>query len=136
MAEKKGSSQPVGVVTQLVRAMPRDTNPFGDIFGGWLMSQMDIAGGSYAERFAKGRSATVAVKEMTFHEPVMVGDLLACYCSTERVGRTSLTVKIEAWVLTRAHQEVQIKVTEGVFTYVAVDENRKPRPLPPEAHQS
>ncbi len=122
---------PGGDLTQLVRTMPADTNPFGDIFGGWLLSQMDLAGGTYAENRARGRTATVAIKEMTFHEPVLVGDLLACYCSTEREGRTSVTVKIEAWVLVRRNQQTRIKVTEGIFTYVAMGDDRKSRPLPP-----
>ncbi len=123
---------PKGRLTQLVRTMPRDTNPMGDMFGGWLLSQMDLAGGTFVEYRARGRTATVAIKEMTFHERVFVGDLLACYCETLREGRTSITVKVEAWVLARANLETKIKVTEGVFTYVAVDSEGRPRPLPPQ----
>lgn len=132
MADNSTDSGPTGTVTHLLRAMPADTNPSGDIFGGWLMSQMDLAGGTYSGYRAKGRTATVGIKEMTFHEPVLVGDLLACYCSTDRIGTTSITVKIEAWVQMRGNREEKIKVTEGLFTYVAVDDDRRPRPIPAE----
>ncbi|MDA0241178.1 MAG: acyl-CoA thioesterase [Proteobacteria bacterium] len=124
--------EPSGVQTSLTVAMPKDTNPNGDIFGGWLLSQMDIAGGVAAGRRAKGRTATVSVQEMVFHQPVNVGDLLACYAEVIRVGRTSLSVKIEAWASRHDSADEQIKVTEGVFTYVAMDDNHKPRPVPPE----
>ncbi len=110
-------------------AMPRDANPRGDIFGGWIMSQMDIAGGVYASRRAKGRVATVAVNGMEFHLPVFVGDELSCYSELIRIGRTSITVRVEAWVRRRAEDEF-IRVTQGLFTYVAIDENRRPRPVP------
>lgn len=112
-------------------AMPADTNPHGQIFGGWLMSQMDLAGGTCANRRARGTVSTVAVDSMAFHQPVFVGDQLTCYCDILRVGRTSIAVKVEAWVR-RFNSDEVIKVTEGVYTYVAIDENRKPRPVPPE----
>jgi acyl-CoA thioesterase YciA len=112
-------------------AMPADANPFGDIFGGWLLSQMDLAGGTVATRRAKGRTATVAVTSMSFHRPVFIGDEVTCYAEIMRVGRTSITVKIESWARRRTGEE-QIPVTEGIFSYVAVDEERRPRPVPPE----
>ncbi|MFA6019006.1 MAG: acyl-CoA thioesterase [Rhodospirillales bacterium] len=112
-------------------AMPADTNPHGQIFGGWLMSQMDLAGGTCANRRARGTVSTVAVDSMTFHQPVFVGDQLTCYCDILRVGRTSIAVRVEAWVR-RFNSDEVVKVTEGVYTYVAIDENRKPRPVPPE----
>lgn len=111
-------------------AMPADTNPSGDIFGGWLLAQMDIAGGIAAHQRAGGRIATVAIDSMTFHKPVMVGDLVSCYVDVVRVGRTSLTVHVE----TRARRErsaEEITVTEGRFTYVAIDADRQPREVPP-----
>ena len=115
-----------------VIAMLADANPNGDIFGGWLLSQMDLAGGSLAARRARGRCATVAVDGMVFHEPVFVGDEVSCYGEFVKTGRSSMTVRIEAWRRHLASDEVR-KVTEATFTYVAIDENRRPRPLPPEA---
>jgi acyl-CoA thioesterase YciA len=112
-------------------AMPADANPYGDIFGGWLLSQMDLAGGAVARRRAKGRTATVAITAMTFHRPVFIGDEVTCYAQIVKVGRTSITVKVESWVR-RGIGEEQIAVTEGIFTYVAIDEDRKPRPVPPD----
>lgn len=110
-------------------AMPADTNPSGDIFGGWLMSMMDMAGANVAYERAGGRVATVAVNEIEFHSPVLVGDLVSCYAKVIRTGRTSLATRVEVWVRGRSGGE-PIKVTEGEFTYVAIDENRVPRPLP------
>jgi acyl-CoA thioesterase YciA len=109
-------------------AMPMDTNPHGDIFGGWLVSQMDLAGSAAATRRAKGRVATVAITGMSFHRPVFVGDEVSCYAEVINVGHTSLTVKIESWAC-RGIGDEQIAVTDGVFTYVAVDEGGKPRPV-------
>ena len=113
-----------------VMAMPADANPNGDIVGGWLLSQMDLAGGSLATQRARGRCATVAAGGMVFHEPVFVGDEVSCYGEVVRTGRTSMTVRIEAWRRHLPSDEVR-KVTEAVFTYVAIDENRRPCPLPP-----
>ena len=113
-------------------AMPKDTNPNGDIFGGWLMAEMDVAGGTTAEWRAKGRVATVAVEAMEFHRPVWVGDVVCCYTRVLRVGRTSITVDVEAWVFRRRDKEHPVKVTEGIFTYVAIDEDGNTRPVPPE----
>ena len=111
--------------------MPGDANPNGDIFGGWMMAQMDLAGGVAAVRRAQGRIATVAVDAMTFHRPVLIGDLVSCYAQVTRVGRTSITVEIES-LGRAAHRPAYGTVTSGSFTYVAVDEHGKPRPVPPE----
>lgn len=120
---------PHGELSIRTVAMPADTNPGGDIFGGWLLSQMDVAGGIIAHRQAKGRAATVAVDAMKFHEPVFVGDVLSCYGKIVRIGRSSIAVRVEAWA-ERRNSTLRVKVTEGVFTYVAIDEQRKPRPVP------
>jgi acyl-CoA thioesterase YciA len=112
-----------------VIAMPADANPNGDIFGGWLLSQMDLAGGSLAAQRARGRCATVAVDGMVFHEPVFVGDEVSCYGELVKTGRSSMTVRIEAWRRHLASDDVR-KVTEATFTYVAIGENRRPRALP------
>jgi acyl-CoA thioesterase YciA len=113
-------------------AMPADANPHGDIFGGWLLSQMDLAGGTVATRRAKGRTATVAITAMTFHRPVFIGDEVTCYAEIIKIGTTSITVKVESWVR-RGIGDEQIAVTEGIFTYVAVGNDRRPRPVPPES---
>jgi len=120
---------PVGDRAIAVVAMPADTNPSGDIFGGWILSQMDIAGGVAASQLANGRTATIGVKEMEFHKPVSVGDLVSCYTQLQNIGTSSITIKIEAWITNRYNPSSLVKVTEGVFTYVAIDENRKPRPV-------
>ena len=109
-------------------AMPADANASGDIFGGWLLSQMDIAGGIAAHGLARGRVATVAVEAMEFQLPVYVGDLVSCYAETTRVGRTSITVHVETEARRRNTGET-IKVTEGIFVYVALDKNGRPRPV-------
>ncbi len=108
--------------------MPADANADGDIFGGWLMSLMDMAGGLAATRRVRGRAVTAAMDGMQFHLPVKVGDEVSVYAEVERVGRTSLCVAVEAWRRER-HQENAYKVTEAKFTFVAVDENGKPRPV-------
>jgi acyl-CoA thioesterase YciA len=113
-------------------AMPADANPHGDIFGGWLLSQMDLAGGTAATRRARGRTATVAITAMTFHRPVFIGDEVTCYAEIIKVGTTSITVKVESWVR-RGTGEEHIAVTEGIFTYVAVGSDRRPRPVPLES---
>ena len=109
-------------------AMPADTNPAGDIFGGWLMVHMDLAAGSVATRTARGRAATVAVDAMTFHSPVLVGDEVSFYGTIISVGRTSIRIRIEAWRRKREDDAV-VKVTEAIFTFVAIDEHRRPRPV-------
>ncbi len=124
------SDEPTGDVMLRTMAMPADTNPNGDIFGGWLLSQMDLAGANAAKRRALGRVVTVAVDAMTFHEPVEVGDELTCYAMIQRVGCTSMTIDIQAWKRQPASTGL-IKVTEGVFTYVRIDEHRHPLPVDP-----
>jgi acyl-CoA thioesterase YciA len=120
--------QPVGRVI----AMPADTNPEGDIFGGWLLAQMDLAGATPAFERANGRCATVALDGMVFHQPVSVGDEVSTYAKVIHTGRTSIRVHVEVWKRSRGEAEARsVRVTEGVFTYVAIDEDRKPRPLPP-----
>ncbi len=109
-------------------AMPRDTNAGGAIFGGWTLSQMDLAGGTFAAQRADGRVATVSIEAMRFLQPVSVGDEVSCYCSLAQAGDTSVAVRIETWTRDRAGGDPQ-KVTEGVFTYVALDEDGKPRKL-------
>lgn len=121
--------QPKGELALRTLAMPADANPAGDIFGGWLLAQMDIAGGISAKQRARGRVATVAINSMTFHKPVHVGDVLCCYTYIERVGKTSITIRIQAWVVRQYFSEDRIKVTEGEFTFVAIDEDRRPRPV-------
>ncbi|HEY8381553.1 MAG TPA: acyl-CoA thioesterase [Microvirga sp.] len=110
-------------------AMPRDANPSGDIFGGWTVSQMDLAGATFAAKQAKGRVATVSIEAMEFLRPISVGDEVSCYCSLVKAGDTSLTVKIETWASARTGAEEPEKVTEGTFTFVAIDEHGKPRRL-------
>ena len=112
-------------------AMPADANPSGDIFGGWLLSQMDMAAGSAATRRARGRCATIAVDGMSFHKPVFVGDEVTLYASIDRVGSTSMRIRVEAWRRARFESACE-QVTEAVFTFVAIDDARKPRPVPPE----
>ncbi|MGH6945091.1 MAG: acyl-CoA thioesterase [Geminicoccaceae bacterium] len=110
-------------------AMPADTNPSGDIFGGWVLAQMDLAAGIVAAQRAKGRVATAALDGMSFHKPVYVGDLVSCYARVVRIGRSSMTVQVDTFVL-RARTGEEVKVTEGRFTVVAIDEHGRPRPAP------
>ena len=124
--------QPHGELTIRVVAMPADTNANGDIFGGWVLSQMDLAGGSAGAERAEGRVATIAIDAMTFHRPVKVGDVLCVYTSIDRVGRTSMRIHIEAWAQ-RVRPHNREKVTDADFTYVAIDEKGRPRPVPPAA---
>ncbi len=120
---------PHGELTVRLIAMPRDTNANGDIFGGWVLSQMDQAGGIAAVERAKGRVVTVAVEAMTFIRPVKIGDVLCVYTSVDHVGRTSMKVHIEAWAQ-RFQTHVREKVTVATFTFVAIDEAGRPRPVP------
>ncbi|PIK15382.1 acyl-CoA thioesterase [Halobacteriovorax sp. JY17] len=115
----------MGELSLRTLAMPADTNPNGDIFGGWLMSQMDIAGSIFAMKHCGGRVVTVAVDSMVFHSPVHVGDIVCCYSELIKQGNTSLTIKIEVFVVKR-FQDIRTKVTEGQFTYVRIDERGKP----------
>ena len=118
--------KPIGELATKTLAMPADTNPNGNIFGGWVLSQMDIAGGVMAKGVTKGRAVTVFVDGMTFHKPVLVGDVLSCFAKVDKIGNTSITFKVEAWV---ERDFKSFKVTEGTFVYVAVDEKRKPRKI-------
>ena len=124
--------KPRGELTVSTVAMPKDANPSGDIFGGWILSQMDIAGDIAAARRARGRVATVAVQQMVFHLPVKIGDLVSCYADIVKIGRTSITVDIQVWASGHFEPSPPKMVTEGIFTYVAIDQDRKPRPVPAE----
>lgn len=124
------TSEPKGALTIRTLAMPADTNPAGDIFGGWVMSQMDIAGAIAAVERAQGRVVTVAVEAMTFIAPVKVGDILCVYTSIERVGNTSITVGLEAWAR-RNRLDDRVKVTEGRFVYVSLGEDGQKRRIQP-----
>lgn len=120
---------PTGELTLRTMAMPADTNAAGDIFGGWVLSQMDLAGGIAAGQRASGRVVTVAVDKMKFIRPVHVGDVLCVYSSIGRIGTSSLEVNLEAWAL-RHRSGVREKVTKAMFTMVAVDDDGRPRPVP------
>ena len=124
------TDEPSGDLTVRTLAMPADTNANGDIFGGWVMSQMDQAGGIAAVERSQGRVVTVAVDAMHFIQPVRVGDVLCVYTEVERVGRTSMTIKVEAWAR-RFQTRRREKVTQATFTFVAIDAEGRPRPVPP-----
>jgi acyl-CoA thioesterase YciA len=113
-----------------VMPMPADTNGNGDVFGGWIMAQVDLAGGVLPARIAKGRIATVAVNQFVFKQPVSVGDLLSFYAKVERIGRTSVTVHVEVYAERNPANLHVVKVTEANLTYVAIDSNGQPRPVP------
>ena len=121
---------PTGQPAVRVTTMPADANPYGDIFGGWLLAQMDMAAGLAAARRARGRAVTIAVEGMKFHRPVFVGDEVSVYAELIKVGTTSMTVTVEAWRRAR-HSEECYKVTEAKFVFVAIDEARRPRRVPP-----
>jgi acyl-CoA thioesterase YciA len=128
-SREETATQPAGREPTLrVVPMPSDANYTGDIFGGWIMSQVDIAGSIPAIELAKGRVATVAVNSFVFKQPVMIGDVVSFYAKVVRVGRTSITVDVEVYAHRRALLEV-VKVTEATVTYVAVDDERRPRPV-------
>jgi acyl-CoA thioesterase YciA len=122
---------PRGQLSLRTLAMPKDANPSGDIFGGWVISQMDIAAGMIASQRSHGRVATVAIDAMSFKLPVFVGDILCVYAELLGIGTTSMKIHVEAWAI-RASIGVNVKVTEGQFTFVAIDSDRKPRPVPPQ----
>ena len=121
-------TEPRGDLCTRTLAMPADTNANGDIFGGWLLSQMDIGGGVFASKVAKSRAVTVAIEAMNFRKAVYVGDLVSVHANLVRVGRTSVTVHIEAWVVRRKETQ-PILVTDGNFTYVSIDEQGRPQPI-------
>jgi acyl-CoA thioesterase YciA len=123
-------AEPRGELALRTVAMPADTNPAGDIFGGWIMSLMDLAAGTAAAAVAKGRVATAAVSRLEFLQPVKVGDVVCCYAAVDRIGRTSITLGIEAWVLRQGRAE-RFRVTAAEFVLVAVDPAGRPRPVAP-----
>jgi acyl-CoA thioesterase YciA len=124
----KTEIDPAGDLCIRTLAMPADTNQNGDIFGGWLLSQMDLGGGIFASKIAKSRVVTVAIEAMNFRKAVYVGDLVSVHANLVRIGRTSITVHLEAWVQRR--KEVQlILVTDGNFTYVSIDDHGQPQPI-------
>jgi acyl-CoA thioesterase YciA len=110
--------------------MPADANQHGDIFGGWIMAQVDIAGGTVAARLARGRVATVAVKEFVFKQPVQIGDVLSFFVDVQRMGNTSVTVTVEVYAERRPADPTVVKVTEATLTYVAIDRDGRPRAVP------
>lgn len=120
--------EPCGDLSIRTLAMPADTNQNGDIFGGWLLSQMDVGGGIYASKIVKSRAVTVAIDAMNFRKPVYIGDVVSVHANTVRVGKTSITVHIEAWVM-RRDETHSILVTDGNFTYVAIDDQGRPRAI-------
>ncbi|HEY0852225.1 MAG TPA: acyl-CoA thioesterase [Bradyrhizobium sp.] len=127
-APPNDETEPRGDLCTRTIAMPADTNANGDIFGGWLLSQMDIAGGVAASKVAKSRTVTVSIDAMNFRKPVYVGDLVSVHANLVRVGRTSMTIHLEAWVV-RRRETRPILVTDGNFTYVAIDEAGRPQPI-------
>lgn len=128
------SNHPEGVLSLQNIAMPADTNWSGDVFGGWIVSQMDLAGAIHVERLSKGRCATIAINEMTFLVPVKVGNVISCYTKILKVGNTSVQVQIEVW---NSHDNSRdpIRITQGVFTFVAVDVNGNKRQISEEIKQ-
>ena len=123
--------EPCGDLCTRTLAMPADTNANGDIFGGWLLSQMDIGGGIFASKIAKSRTVTVAIDAMNFRKPVFVGDLVSVHANLVRLGKTSVTVHLEAWVVRRREMR-SILVTDGNFTYVSIDDQGKPQAIKPD----
>jgi acyl-CoA thioesterase YciA len=124
--------EPAGILALRTLAMPRDTNPWGDVFGGWLLSQMDIAAGLMAGEVAQGRSATASVHNVLFHSPVAVGQTICIYANLVRVGRSSMEIGLEVWArdLVHLYEPERAFVAEAVFHYVAVDAAGRPRPVP------
>ena len=127
-APLNAETEPCGDLSIRTLAMPADTNANGDIFGGWLLSQMDLGGGVFASKVAKSRTVTVAIEAMNFRKAVYVGDLVSVYANLVRVGRTSVTLHIEAWVL-RRKEVLSILVTDGNFTYVSIDDQGRPQAI-------
>src|ERR1700754_4799204 len=121
-------TEPLGDLCTRTLAMPADTNQNGDIFGGWLLSQMDIGGGVYAAKITQNRNVTAAIDAINFRNPVNVGDLVSVHAKLVRIGRTSITVHLEAWVIRRKEMK-PILVTDGNFTYVSTDDEARPQPI-------
>lgn len=130
--EEKSERQPSGLLVLRTLAMPKDTNPSGDIFGGWILAQMDVAGGLMASEVSRGRTVTVSVEKMSFDKPVRMGDTICVHAELLRVGNSSMDIRLEVWArqLVGAYEAQRQLVTEGVFRYVAVDEHRRPRRVP------
>ena len=122
------NTAPTGTIALQTITMPADTNPFGDIFGGWVMAQMDLAGAIHANEVSQGRVTTVAVGSMVFMRPVPVGAIISCYTSTLRIGKTSIRVKVEVWIKDFLTHQI-IQVTQGEYVYVALDEKGRKRPV-------
>ena len=132
MNEPALTREPTGIMVLRTLAMPKDTNPWGDVFGGWLLAQMDIAAGLMAGEVAQGRSATVSVQDVIFHSPVAVGHTVCIYANLVKVGRSSMEIALEVWArdLVHLYEPERAFVAEGVFHYVAVDSEGRPRPVP------
>jgi len=130
--EKENSRQPRGLLALRAVAMPKDTNPNGDIFGGWILAQMDIAGGMLAREVARGRTVTVTIDKMLFKVPLHVGDTIAVYAELLRVGNSSMDIRLEVWAkpFPGVYVAQRHLVTEGIFRYVAVDDQGRPRRVP------
>ena len=128
MSEPARPTEPHGELVIRTIAMPADTNANGDIFGGWLLSQMDLGGAIYARNLSRSRVSTVAIDAMTFITPVYVGDIVSCHATLIKVGRTSMRIAVEAWAQRTKGGEL-VRVTEGTFTYVAIDDHGKPWPV-------
>jgi acyl-CoA thioesterase YciA len=127
-AAPNAETEPLGDLCIRTLAMPADTNANGDIFGGWLLGQMDVGGGVFASKVAKSRTVTVAIEAMSFRKAVYVGDLVSVYGKLVRIGRTSITVRLEAWAMRRRETQ-SILVTEGNFTYVSIDDHGHPQAI-------
>ena len=124
------TSEPLGELALQTLAMPKDTNANGDIFGGWLVSQMDLAAGIISKKATKGRSTTVAIQNVTFLRPVSVGSTVSCYCYVVKRGRTSVHIAVDVRTSHQLNQIDNLNVAEGLFVFVAIDDEGKPRPLP------
>ena len=135
--EAQTSPAPKGNLLLRTLAMPADTNANGDIFGGWIMSQLDLAGGILAKQISRGRVVTVSVSEIVFKQPVEVGDVVCCYGECVRVGRTSMSLRLEVWIRAYLNGETgeREKVCEATFNYVAINEQGRPRPVYPEREE-
>ncbi len=133
MTHQNSEDHPEGNLVLRTMAMPADTNPNGDIFGGWILSQMDIAGGILAKEVSQGRVVTIAVNAMKFIRPVRVGDIVCCYGRVVRTGTTSITLQLEVWIKPLLHErdsaDLRLKVTEAEFVFVAIDEDGNKRPV-------
>jgi acyl-CoA thioesterase YciA len=135
VTEPINSKEPIGELSIRTIAMPGDTNPAGHIFGGWVLSQMDMAGAIHAASLTRTRVVTIAVDSMKFHKPIHIGDEVSCYTSVERTGKTSLSIHIETWVRRERHGS-PLMVTAGHFTYVSIDEDGAPAAIEPDLKEN